>query len=92
MTTGGLLSSYVLKIVKKTLVYQESVIWSSKRKFQFDQIECVLTSPDNKFSFQVGQEVFSVPFRPGKKRHQEFISALVREVELANKGSVVTGG
>ena len=54
--------------------------FSGARRFQFSQIECVLMSPDNKLSFQAGNEVFSIPTKPGNAKHQTVINTLLQEV------------
>ena len=46
-----------------------------------DQIDAILMSPDHVLSFQVGNEVFSLPTRPGKKAHQAAIDELLRQVQ-----------
>ena len=55
--------------------------FSGARRFPFSRIECVLMSPDHKLSFQVGNEVFSIPTKPGNGKHQAVIDALLQEVQ-----------
>jgi hypothetical protein len=61
----------------------ESSFVGGVRRFGFNEIECVLMSPDNVLSFQVRQEVFSIPTRPDKKKHKQVIDILVHEVRRA---------
>lgn len=51
------------------------------RRFPFKRIECVLLSPDNRLSFQVGEEVFSIQTFPGNASHQAAIDALLQAVQ-----------
>jgi hypothetical protein len=50
------------------------------RRFAFKRIEYVVLSPDNKLSFQVGEEVFSIQTVPGDAGHQAAINALLLAV------------
>lgn len=59
------------------VTFCETAFTGGKRKFRFDQIDCVCMSPENLLSLQVGNEIFSLPVNPRKKRHQEAVSALL---------------
>lgn len=59
------------------VTYCETALAGGKRRFRYDQIECVCMSPENLLSFQVGSEVFSLPIKPNKRKHQEAVSALL---------------
>lgn len=50
------------------------------RRFRFHQIDCVLLSPDNTLSFQVENEVFSIPTKPDEADHRNVIDFLLQEV------------
>ena len=68
--------------VKSTgVVFRETAALGGTRRFRFDQIDAILMSPDHVLSFQVGNEVFSLPTRPGKKAHQAAIDELLRQVQ-----------
>ncbi len=60
------------------VAFQETAAMGGTRRFAFGDIDCVLMSPDHVLSFQVGNEVFSIPTKPSNKKHQETISALVQ--------------
>jgi hypothetical protein len=62
------------------VVFVETSLTGGKRRFQFHEIESVLISKDNLLAFQVGQEVFSLPVKPAKKKHQQVINALIQGV------------
>lgn len=66
-----------LYVDDRGVTFCESALPGGKRHFLFDQIECVCMSPENMLSFQVGSEVFSLPVAPGKRKHQEAVSALL---------------
>lgn len=50
------------------------------RRFRFHEIESVLLSPDHTLSFQVGNEVFSIPTQPDNADHRNVIDFLLLEV------------
>jgi hypothetical protein len=56
------------------------------RRFAFKRIEYVVLSPDNKLSFQVGEEVFSIQTVPGDAGHQAAIKALLQAVFRTTPG------
>lgn len=60
------------------VAFQEATVLSKTRRFAFGEIDCILMSPDQVLSFQVGTEVFSIPTKPSNKKHQETIRALVQ--------------
>lgn len=72
-----------LEIDSSGITFCETAALGGTRTFRFDQVDCVLMSNDNVLSFQVGQEVFSLPTKPRKRRHQEAIETFVREVKRA---------
>lgn len=51
-----------------------------RRKFRFDEIDLILLSEDHVLTFRAHGELFSIPTTPGKKKHDEAIAMLVREV------------
>jgi hypothetical protein len=50
------------------------------RRFRFAQIEIVLLGPDNKLSFQVENEVFSISMNPENPDHKLVLDFLLHEV------------
>ncbi len=50
------------------------------RRFRFAQIENVLLSSDGKLSFQVGNEVFSIPMNYENPNHKMTLDFLLHEV------------
>jgi hypothetical protein len=63
------------------VVFMETAALGGRKKFVWQQIDYVLMSPTNVLSFQVGQEVFSIPTKPGKPKHQMAIQQLVDSVK-----------
>lgn len=59
------------------VTFCETAITGGKRRFRFEEIECVCISPEDLLSFQVGTEVFSLPIKQNKRKHQEAVSALI---------------
>jgi len=81
ITNRSFLTSHFLSVDSSGVKFSgESALGGAKR-FRFHQIECVLMSPDHKLSFQVGQEVFSIPIKPGDPKHQSVIDFLLHEVQ-----------
>ena len=50
------------------------------RRAAFEQVACVLLSSDNKLSFQVENEVFSIEVNLDDAVHKTVINALLQEV------------
>jgi len=75
----GLVEARRLKVDADRVEFVEGG-FLGKKKFTFNQIDCVLMSPQHELSFQVGKEVFSIPTKPYKAKHQAAIDALVQGV------------
>lgn len=75
-----LLTHRYLQVNPTGVVFCETAFAGGKRKFRFDQIDLVLMSADHQLSFQVGREVFSLPVKPGKRKHDQTIHALIQGV------------
>ena len=69
-----------LQVDAGSVTFCETAFTGGKRTFAFQEIETVIMSTDNLLAFQVGQEVFSLPVNPSKKKHQQVIDALVQGV------------
>lgn len=80
ITASSLFTKHYLAVDSGGVKFFESAGIGGARRFSFSQIECVLMSPDNKLSFQVGNEVFSIPTKPGNAKHQTVIETLLQEV------------
>ncbi|KKM72124.1 hypothetical protein LCGC14_1423660 [marine sediment metagenome] len=79
-----LLTKRILKVHSDGVTHLETSFMGGRRKFGFREIGCVLMSSHRVLSFQVGYEVFSVPTKPGNRRHQETIQALISAVRTAH--------
>jgi hypothetical protein len=78
-----------LKVTDTGVIFVETAAMGGKRKFNFGQIDYLLMSPSNVLSFQVGHEVFSIPIRPKKARHQQAVQQLKTMVAASQQQ---TGG
>lgn len=67
-----------LKVTDRGIEFCETAIMGGRRKFRYDQIDYMLMSPTNVFSFQVGTEVFSLRMNPHKRRHVQAIQQMQR--------------
>jgi hypothetical protein len=80
INASSLFTQRILKMRKGGIAFSNGSFGGS-RKFRFEQIECVLLSPENVLSFQVGQEIFSIPVKPGKAKHEETLAAFLAALE-----------
>jgi hypothetical protein len=78
-------------IVRSDGVHYCESTFEHSRRFRFDDIVCILLSPDNRLSFQVGDEVYSIPTDAANPDHQAVIDSLVAEVRHAGGGDGETG-
>jgi hypothetical protein len=76
-----------LDVEKNGVTFCETAAMGGQRVFRFDQIECVLMSPENVLSFQVGREVFSLPVKPNYLVHEQAIAALLQGVQRVAGGN-----
>jgi hypothetical protein len=80
INASSLFTKHYLTVDSGGVKFYENSVFGNARQFPFSQIKCVLMSPDNKLSFQVNNEVFSIPTKPGNTKHQATIAALLQEV------------
>lgn len=81
ITSGGLFTRHFLVLKRDGVKFYEGTIGFGTRSFRFREIECVLLSADDRLSFQVGNEVFSIPTKPAKPKHRAVIDTLVERLE-----------
>jgi hypothetical protein len=77
ITARRLFVAHYLVVGRERVTFYESTIGFGARRFKFWQIDCVLMSPDDRLSFQVGKEVFSIPTKPDKPKHRAAVEALL---------------
>lgn len=80
ITANSLISKHFLMVDSDGVKFYDGTGFASAKRFQFRQIECVLMSPDNKLSFQVGNEIFTIPTKPDNAKHKAAIDALLQEL------------
>lgn len=73
-----------LKVDQYGVEFLETAAFGGRRSFRFDQIDCILISPERILSFQVGNEVFRIQTKPGKAQHQQTIQYLLSAVAAAH--------
>lgn len=81
ITASSLFQRQYLIVHSKGVKFYENRLFGHTRRFGFDLILCVLQSPDNTLSIQVGREVFSIRTKPDNKKHQAAIAALLQELQ-----------
>lgn len=84
INANDLVTKRFLRIASDGVEFCETSIGGGARHFRFSDIVCILLSPENKLSFQVGQEVFTIPVNTENAKHQEVIAMFVQEVRRAN--------
>jgi hypothetical protein len=75
-----LLETRCLIIEDASMRFRQSVGLGGERRFSYGEIDCVLMSPESVLSFQVGQEVFSLPLRLEKPKHQAALAAFLGQL------------
>ena len=78
ITNGSLFEKHFLTVDSDGVKFNSPAVGA--RRFRFNQIETMLLSPTHVFSFQVGNEVFSIPTKPENANHRNTIDFLVQEV------------
>lgn len=86
ISASNLVTNHYLIVRSDGVKYTETSFMGGTRHFRFSQIDCILLSPAHKLSFQVGQEVFSIPTDPNNDKHQAAIATLVQEAQRAGEG------
>ncbi len=79
ITNNSLLEKHFLVLESDGLSFYHGALLGARR-FRFNQIESVLLSSKHLLSFQVGNEVFSIPTKPENLAHQNAISFLLQQV------------
>jgi hypothetical protein len=69
--------SHYLVVRRDSVKFYQSSVALGGKTFSFIQIDCILMSPDDVLSFQVGNEVFSIPTNPLKTKHRQAIGVFV---------------
>lgn len=95
IASGFLFNRRWLKVTAKGLRVFDEGMWAGAKRFSFNQVQSILMSNDHILSFQIDRTVYSVPTKPGSKKHQETIATLLREVSRTDTspplGSLGTG-
>jgi hypothetical protein len=86
INASDLVTKRYLRIESDGVQFCETSIGGGARHFRFRDIVCILLSPENKLSFQVGKEVFTIATKPDDSKHQAVIATFVQEVQRANGG------
>lgn len=87
--SDGMANVVRLYLYPNELQFQDGFLLTSKRTFTYGDISCVLLSPENVLSFQVKDEVFSIPLRRGKSAHEEGMQMLLANVRRAHTPAAI---
>jgi hypothetical protein len=75
--------SHFLTVENDGITFQNTSVAPAKRHFTFPQIACVLMSPEHILSFQVEDEIFTIPVSPENAQHKDTMDALVNGLKSA---------
>lgn len=89
ISANSLFQKHYLIVDSGGVKYYDGTSFMGSKRVPFSQIECVLMSPDHKFSFQHGNEVFCIQTRPGNAKHQTVIQALLQEVQRTASAGIL---
>ena len=89
IAASSLFTKHFLLVDSGGVKFYDGTGFSGAKRFQFGQIECVLMSPDNKLSFQVGNEVSTIPTKSDNAKHQTVINTLLQEVRRTQAAGAV---
>jgi hypothetical protein len=81
ISASTLFEKRILKLTPRGVSFQQTAFLGGTRVFPYPQVDCILMSSDSLLSFQVGAEVFSIRTKPGNRRHQETVAALLQAVK-----------
>jgi hypothetical protein len=79
ITNNSLFEKNFLIVNSDGVKYYNGALFGARR-FRFNQIDALLLSPTSVLSFQVGNEVFSIPTKPGNQKHRNAVDFLLQEV------------
>lgn len=91
ITASSLFTKHFLIVDSGGVKFYDGTGFSGAKRFPFNRIECVLMASNHKLSFQVGNEVFSIPTKPGNAKHQAAINTLLQEVRRTVACRTATG-
>ena len=77
---NNLIEKTCLEVLPDGVNYFKAAALGTTRSFKFAEIDCVLLSPSNVLSFQVGTEVFSIPVKPSDEHHKTVVNSMLNEL------------
>lgn len=86
--TSSLFTRQYLIVDDRGVKFYDGTQFLGAKRYAFDQIECVLMSPEHKLSFQVGTQVCTIATKPANVNHQAVIQALVEQVQRTAPGQL----
>lgn len=84
--TTALFTRHYLIVDDRGVKFFDGTQFLGAKRYAFNQINCVLISPDHKLTFQAGDDVCTIPTKPGNAKHQAAIQALVEQVQQTVTG------
>lgn len=83
INASNLFTHHYLMVHPEGVRFCEAILGGGVKRFRFDQIVCVLMTPESVLCFQVGEQIFKIPVKPSNKTHQATLDALLAGVQEA---------
>jgi hypothetical protein len=83
----SLMEYKALKVSAGGVTLVQTAGFGGGRAHGFEEIVCILKTPDARLCVQVGEKVFTVQTKPGTPAHDEAIAALLDGVRNSADGS-----
>jgi hypothetical protein len=80
ITANTLVQHRYMRITDRGFEYCETAIRAHVERFPYIAIDSIIVSPSHDITIQVGENVFTLPYKPQHPKHQAFISALLERV------------
>lgn len=78
---NNLLQNRYMYIDDHGVEFCETALISGKQHFSYSEVDYIFISKTDELTFQVRDEVFTLPIKPRNQQHQAFIAAFVRNVK-----------
>ena len=85
---SSLLRRHYLLVDDRGVKFFDGTQFMGAKRYAFNQIECVLMSPDHTLSFQSGTDVCAIATKPNNARHQAAIEMLIEQLQRTAAGPI----
>lgn len=78
--SNSFLEACALEVHGGGISYRRTAFMGGWEHFGFREIDCILLSPENVLSIQVGRKVLSLRVNPSKEKHKRVVEALLAAI------------